>query len=149
MDPIEKASEFLMGVLERMGIKADIDIHETEDNVTLEVHCANPEMVIGRHGKTIEALQHLITKSVYRDRSQEKGKPIYVDTNGHRAKHVERLESIAARTVEKVKASGAPVPMSPMPAYDRRIVHMYIANMGLGTQSQGEGDDRHIVVLPS
>lgn len=149
MDPIEKASEFLMGVLERMGIKADIDIHETDENVTLEIHCSDPERIIGRHGKTIDALQHLITKSVYRDRSQEKGKAIYVDTAGYRAKHIERLESLASRVAEKVKSTGSPVPMSPMTAYDRRIVHMFIANMGLGTQSEGEGDDRHIVVLPS
>lgn len=149
MDSIEKASEFLMGILERMEIKADIDIHETDENVTLEVHCSDPDRLIGKHGKTIDALQHLITKSVYRDRNQEKGKPIYVDAGGYRAKHVERLQSLATRVAEKVKTTGAPVPMSPMPAYDRRIVHMYIAEMGLGTQSEGEGEDRHIVVLPA
>lgn len=148
-DVAERACDFLMGVLDRMGITADIDVNESDDRIILDIQTSDPEVVIGRKGQVVDALQHLVSKVVYRERSGEKGKPIIVDAGGYRDKHVQRLEALAQRMAEKALSTKAIVDLAPMSAHDRRIVHMAIANIaGVSSRSEGEGDDRHILVVP-
>src|SRR3954469_2527232 len=101
-DLAEKASDFLLGVLERMGITADIDIKDNADNTVLEIQTSDTEMVIGRRGVVIDALQHLVNKAVFKEKRDEKTKPIVVDAGGFRDKQVERLRSLAQKTAEQV-----------------------------------------------
>jgi spoIIIJ-associated protein len=148
-DLAEKASEFLLGVLERMGISADIDIKDDNDKTILEIQTKDTEVVIGRRGVVMDALQHLVNKVVYRDRSGERGKPLVVDAGGFRDKQIERLRSLAQRMGEKALETKQIVELQPMSPHDRRIVHMAIAEMpGLSSRSEGEGEDRHILVVP-
>ena len=148
-DVTEKAIDFLQGVLERMGISADIDVKEEDDKIVLEIQTANADVIIGRKGQVVDALQHLLGKVVFKERSGEKGKPFVVDAGGYRDKHVAKLQALAARMGEKALATGAIVELTPMSAHDRRIVHMAISAIpGLTTRSEGEGDDRHILVVP-
>lgn len=148
-DIAEKACDFLVGVLERMGISADIDVHEQEERIILEIQTADTELIIGRKGQVVDALQHLVTKVVYRERAGERGKPLVVDAGGYRDKHIEWLKSLAQRMGEKALKTSTIVELSPMSAHDRRIVHMTIAEIpGLSSRSEGEGDDRHVLVVP-
>ncbi|MBP8805929.1 MAG: KH domain-containing protein [Kofleriaceae bacterium] len=148
-DVAERACDFLMGLLDRMGIAADIDVNESDDKIVLDVQTSDPDVVIGRKGQVVDALQHVVSKHVYRERSGEKGKPIIVDAGGYRDKHVLRLEALAQRMSEKALASKEIVELAPMSAHDRRVVHMAIANIpGVSSRSEGEGDDRHILVVP-
>lgn len=150
-DLAEKASEFLLGVLERMGISADIDIKDDADKTILEIQTKDTELVIGRRGVVMDALQHLVNKVVYRDRvGGERTKPLVVDAGGFRDKQIERLRSLAQRMGEKALQTKEIVPLAPMTPHDRRIVHMAIAEMpGLSSRSEGEGEDRHILVVPA
>ncbi|MCE9577852.1 MAG: RNA-binding protein [Deltaproteobacteria bacterium] len=149
-DIAEKACDFLVGVLERMGISADIDVHEEEDRVVLEIQTADTDLIVGRKGVVVDALQHLVTKVVYRERAGERGKPLVVDSGGYRDKHIEWLRSLAARMGEKALSTKTIVELSPMSAHDRRIIHMAIAETpGLSSRSEGEGDDRHILIVPA
>jgi predicted RNA-binding protein Jag len=72
-DLAEKASDFLLGVLERMGVSADIDVREEADKVVLDIQTKDAELIIGRRGVVIDALQHLVNKVVYRDRTSDRG----------------------------------------------------------------------------
>jgi spoIIIJ-associated protein len=151
-DIIEKASEFLLGVLERMGISADIDIKDDTDRTVLEIQTGDTETVIGRRGVVIDALQHLVNKAVFKERGEktEKGKPLVVDAGGYRDKQVERLRSLAQKMGEKALQTKQIVELQPMSPHDRRIVHMAIAEIpGLSSRSEGEGEDRHILVVPA
>ncbi len=149
-DITEKACDFLMGVLDRMGIPADIDVKEEGDRIVLEIQTANPDLIIGRKGQVVDALQHLVGKVVFRERSGEKGKPFIVDAGGYRDKHIAKLQALATRMAEKALSTQTVVELSPMSAHDRRIVHMAIAEIpGLSSRSEGEGDDRHILVVPT
>jgi len=149
-DIAEKASEFLLGVLERMGISADIDIKDDTDRTTLEIQTKDTEVVIGRRGVVMDALQHLVNKVVYRDRAGDRAKPLVVDAGGFRDKQLERLRSLAQRMAEKALQTKQIVELQPMTAHDRRIVHMAISEIpGLTTRSEGEGEDRHILVVPA
>src|SRR5215216_5122342 len=100
-DLAEKASEFLLGVLERMGISADIDIKEDTDKTVLEIQTPDTELVIGRRGVVIDALQHMVNKAVFKEKRDEKQKPIVVDSGGFREKQIERLRTLAQRMGEK------------------------------------------------
>src|SRR5512141_2121502 len=149
-DLAEKASEFLLGVLERMGISADIDIKDDADKTTLEIQTQDTELVIGRRGVVIDALQHLVNKAVFKEKRDEKTKPIVVDAGGFRDKQVERLRSLAQKMAEKALETKQIVELQPMSPHDRRIVHMAIAEMpGLSSRSAGEGEDRHILIVPA
>lgn len=150
-DLAEKASDFLLGVLERMGISADIDIKDDNDKTILEIQTKDTELVIGRRGVVMDALQHLVNKVVYRDRpSGERTKPLVVDAGGFRDKQIERLRALAQRMGEKALQTKQIVELQPMTPHDRRIVHMAIAEIpGLSSRSEGEGEDRHILVVPA
>ena len=149
-DLAEKASDFLLGVLERMGITADIDIKDDTDKVVLEIQTRDTELVIGRRGVVIDALQHLVNKAVYKERRDEKTKPLVVDAGGYRDKQVERLRQLAQKMGEKALQTKQIVELQPMTPHDRRIVHMAIAEIpGLSSRSEGEGEDRHILVVPA
>ncbi len=149
-DLAEKASDFLLGLLERMGISADIDIKDDNDRTVLEIQTADTELVIGRRGVVIDAIQHLVNKAVFKERSTEKGKPLVVDAGGFRDKQVERLRGIATKMAEKALQTKQIVELQPMSPHDRRIVHMAIAEIeGLSSRSEGEGDDRHILLVPA
>lgn len=148
-DLAEKASEFLLGVLERMGISADIDIKDDKDRTTLEIQTKDTEQVIGRRGVVMDALQHLVNKVVYRERRDEKTKPLVVDAGGFRDKQIERLRALGKRMAEQALETKKIVELQPMTAHDRRIVHMAISELpGLTTRSEGEGEDRHILIVP-
>src|SRR4029078_40626 len=102
-DLAEKASEFLLGVLERMGISADIDIKDDTDKTVLEIQTGDTELVIGRRGVVIDALQHLVNKAVFKEKRDEKTKPLVVDAGGFRDKQIERLRSLAQRMGGKAR----------------------------------------------
>jgi len=149
-DLAEKASEFLLGVLERMGISADIDIKDDTDKTVLEIQTGDTELVIGRRGVVIDALQHMVNKAVFKEKRDEKTKPLVVDAGGFREKQVERLRTLAQRMGEKALQTKQIVELQPMSPHDRRIVHMAIAEIpGLSSRSEGEGEDRHILVVPA
>ena len=150
-DLAEKASEFLLGVLERMGISADIDIKDDNDKTILEIQTKDTEVVIGRRGVVMDALQHLVNKVVYRDRTgNDRTKPLVVDAGGFRDRQIERLRSLAQRMAEKALETKEIVELQPMTPHDRRIVHMAIAEIaGLSSRSEGEGEDRHILIVPA
>ncbi len=149
-DLAEKAGEFLLGVLERMGISADIDIKDDTDKTVLEIQTGDTELVIGRRGVVIDALQHLVNKAVFKEKRDEKTKPLVVDAGGFRDKQIERLRTLAQRMGEKALQTKQIVELQPMSPHDRRIVHMAIAEIaGLSSRSEGEGEDRHILVVPA
>ena len=149
-DLAEKASEFLLGVLERMGISADIDIKDDNDKTTLEIQTKDTETVIGRRGVVMDALQHLVNKVVYRDRTGERAKPLVVDAGGFRDKQLERLRGLAQKMGAKALETKQIVPLQPMSPHDRRIVHMALAEIeGVSSRSEGEGEDRHILIVPA
>ena len=149
-DVAEKASEFLLGVLERMGISADIDIKDDTDKTVIEIQTGDTELVIGRRGVVLDALQHLVNKAVFKEKRDDKTKPLVVDAGGFRDKQVERLRSLAQRMSEKALETKQIVELQPMSPHDRRIVHMAISEIpGLTTRSEGEGEDRHILIVPA
>lgn len=147
---MEEAASILREILAKMAIEGDVVASETEERITLEVRGAETGLVIGKKGQTLDSLQHLVNKIVSKRHQRGEGKPITVDAEGYRSRRAESLIELAHRLADKAKRTGRPVAADPMSAADRRIIHVTLANMaGLTTRSEGEGMDRHLVVIPT
>ncbi len=117
------------------------------DNIRLKIEASNPAILIGRHGRTLDALQYLVRKIVRKKHNTKMR--ISFDVEGYRDRRKESLTQLALRLGEKVKLSGKPATISPMNAYDRRLVHIALKDDTLvKTQSKGGGEFRKLVIFP-
>ncbi|MDD6311936.1 MAG: protein jag [Firmicutes bacterium] len=147
---VDGAKEFLETFLSNAGFgdAKVVETEATEDGETaLEIIGENLGLIIGRHGETLDSLQYLANLAANR---QNKGySRITVDVEKYRAKRVETLNSLAARTASRVKKSGRSFTLEPMNPYERRIIHARVQKIeGVTTYSIGAGDERRVVVAP-
>jgi spoIIIJ-associated protein len=144
----EAAEDFLDGLLDAMDL--DADVSATTTPLAAQVELTGPELalLIGRRGSTLEALQEVTRAAVQRQLGQRAW--INLDIEGYRARRRVLVERRARSSAAKVKKSGRPLALEPMSAYERKIVHDSLADFrGVGTSSEGEGLDRHVVISPS
>ncbi|HKA86279.1 MAG TPA: RNA-binding cell elongation regulator Jag/EloR [Haliangiales bacterium] len=145
----ERAREVLVGILERMGIDATIDVREEGERTLLDIHGPEAGLVIGKKGQTLEALQYLVSKVVHRD-EPEGFHPIVVDSEGYRARREATLVDMAKRLGEKAVRTRTTITMNPMSPHDRRIIHITLDKVpGVTTRSEGEGIFRRLLIVPA
>jgi spoIIIJ-associated protein len=126
---------------------ATVTVEKHPDVIKVRIDAGNAAILIGKHGRTLDALQFIIRKIV-RKRTNSKVR-ISFDVEGYRDRRKASLTQMAVRLGEKVKRSGKPATISPMNAYDRRIVHIALKDdTSVKTQSKGGGLFRKLVVLP-
>jgi len=126
---------------------ATVTVEDTSDIVKFKVDGSNSALLIGKHGRTLDALQYIVQKIVQKEKRTKKR--IVVDVEGYRERRKESLTQLALRLGEKVKRSGKPATISPMNAYDRRIVHVALKDESkVRTQSMGSGALRKLVIYP-
>ena len=144
---VKAATEsFLHGLLERMGVKAEITIRD-RDNGGLLVELAGPGMgaVIGRRGGTLDAIQHLTNYAA--NRGSEKRCHISVDAESYRAKREESLVRLAEKMAAKVVKYKRSMALEPMNSYERHVIHTALQNYeGVSTSSTGTEPNRRVVV---
>ena len=142
------AADYLEELLDIADIDGDIDIEvrngRTYISIVAEEESAGLESLVGRDGEVLEALQELTRLAVLS--ATENRSRLVLDINGYRAERAGDLQKIAEDAVAAVKESGEAVALAPMSAYERKIVHDAVADLGLVSESEGEGADRHIVV---
>jgi spoIIIJ-associated protein len=146
--PEQVAVEALRAILAHMGLGDTLIEVRGYDPLTLNVRSANNEdlsLLIGRRGDTLTALQLLVALIVAKQTGQRER--VVVDAEGYRERREENLRSLAQRVAQQVRRSQAPVALEPMPPNERRIIHMELAEEeDLTTESDGEGDQRRIVI---
>ena len=126
---------------------ATVTVEKYPDVIKVRIDAGNAAILIGKHGRTLDALQFIIRKIV-RKRTNSKVR-ISFDVEGYRDRRKASLTQMAVRLGEKVKRSGKPATISPMNAYDRRIVHIALKDdTSVKTQSKGGGLFRKLVILP-
>ncbi|MFH1262431.1 MAG: R3H domain-containing nucleic acid-binding protein [Pseudomonadota bacterium] len=142
-----KAKEVLLGILKHIDESAQVEIHETTEEVDLEILGNGSGLFIGKRGATLEALQHLVAKMLGLDRRS--GKRILVDSEKYRARRQEALEALAHNVAKRALRERRPISVEPMNAVDRRILHMALKeDRDVTTKSVGEGAGRKVVVVP-
>jgi len=146
LTPAEELRDLLEAIVETMELAAEVVIDETDEVLTGSVNGEDVGRFIGRHGQTIEAVQHLAQRIVLRGGG---GPRVIVDAAGYRARREATLRTQAERAAEDALRSGAPVELEPMAANERRYVHEYLRERGdVETYSEGEEPDRRLVVAP-
>ncbi|MBR4892882.1 MAG: protein jag [Clostridia bacterium] len=145
-DVIGKTKEFVLNVLNKMGIIADCEINVGENNrVLVKLEGENMGMVIGRRGETLDALQHIV--QLYVNKEFETFYKVNIDTEDYRAKREEALIGLAQGLAKKVMKTRKEIVLEPMKAYERRIIHTALQNYPkIKTHSIGEDPNRKLVV---
>jgi spoIIIJ-associated protein len=144
---IEYVQSVLEGILYRMGVEAEVAVGEIGGNIQLEISGDSGGLLIGKHGRTLDALQYVLNR-VYQRRFGE-GEKVFVDTENYRKRRVEALENLALRLGEKVKRRRRAVVAGVFNSRDRRIIHMTLkSDTLLETVSRGEGYYKKLVVCP-
>ena len=142
------AADYLEELLDIADIDGDIDIEvrngRTYISIGADEESAALNSLVGRDGEVLEALQELARLSVLS--ATENRSRLVLDINGYRKERAGVLQKIAEDAVAKVKESGGTIALEPMSAYERKIVHDAVADLGFVSESEGEGSGRHIVV---
>jgi spoIIIJ-associated protein len=138
----------IQSVLGPFGITATIDEYEgDEGEIILDVVGGELGILIGRHGRTLDALQTVVAAITSREMGVRY--PVVVDVEGYRGRRREKLEDIARRTAERVGRQGRPVKLRPMTSYERRIIHMTLRDdPRVVTGSEGDEPFRAVIVTP-
>ncbi len=144
----DTAVETLKRILDGFGITAEIEEYEgDEQEIILDIVGGDVAVLIGRHGRSLEALQVLV--SAITNKRLGFRYPVIVDVEGYRHSRRQKLEEMAARTAERVARQGSPIRLRPMNAYERRIMHVALRNdRRVTTSSEGEDPFRAVVVSP-
>ncbi|HEX8159759.1 MAG TPA: R3H domain-containing nucleic acid-binding protein [Solirubrobacteraceae bacterium] len=145
--PGEAVRELVERVVEALGLDATIEIGDDGETCTATVHGEDLGLFIGRHGQTIDAVQHLAQR-VSGARAGH-GRRIVIDAEGYRERREVMLCRQADHAAEDALRYGRPVALDAMTASERRIVHEYLRDHGaVQTYSEGDEPDRHLVVAP-
>lgn len=146
---IQKLTAELLNQLE-VPAESVVEMDESEV-IKINILPQNPEeslgILIGFHGETLKSLQSILALMINKDR--EDWYKIAVDVGEYRLRHEENLRALARRTAEKALFLKEPVALSPMSAYDRRIIHLQITETkGVTSESMDEGRERRVIVKP-
>jgi spoIIIJ-associated protein len=150
----EAARDVLEKLLGLMDIPASVTLSDEftdEDeegktsSVGLNIEGEDLGILIGRRGQTLASLQHVI-RLIMTHQMQAK-MPIVIDVEGYKRRRCEGLRALARRLAEQVRIKGIPFTMEPMPAFDRRIIHLaLIDHPDVTTKSTGMGEARKVVI---
>jgi len=148
IDPAELLGELLEEIADRLALDVDIEIEESEGVLTGRLEGDDVGLFIGRHGQTIDAVQHLAQRIVFPDGPA--AVRVVIDANGYRERRAEALRAEADEAAEQALRSGEPVELDPLPPFERRIVHEYLRERGdVETHSEGEEPGRFLVISPA
>ncbi len=136
-------------LLEQLGISvsAAVDYDATNELYQVNLSCENPGVLIGHHGETLAAVQLLLGQHLKAQTGEWVN--LAVNVNDYRQRREEILHQLADNTVDQVVASGQPHSLPPLPANERRVVHLHLAtHPQVKTESMGEGRYRSVVISP-
>ena len=142
--------EILEEVVAALGLEGAIEVSRDDEVVTGTVHGRDLGLFIGRHGQTIDAVQHVAFRiALARGAGDEGDLRVVVDAEGYRARRAEILQRQADQAASDALRFDRAVGLDAMTASERKLVHEYLRDRGdVETYSEGEEPDRHLIVAP-
>jgi spoIIIJ-associated protein len=142
--------EVIEQIVDALGLEGDVEVDRAQEVVTATVHGPDLGLFIGRHGQTIDAIQHLVFRIALAQGASERGDlRVVVDAEGYRARRAEALQRQADGAAEDAVRFGRPVSLDAMTAGERKLVHEYLRDRGdVETYSEGEEPDRRLMIAP-
>jgi spoIIIJ-associated protein len=145
--PEARVRELLEEVVDALDLDAEIQVSDDGEVVTGTLVGEDLGLVIGRHGQTIDALQHLAWRIAVRESDERRR--VVIDAAGYRDRRAAALQAQADQAVADALRFSRPVALDAMTASDRKVVHEYLRDRGdVETYSEGDEPDRHLVVAP-
>ncbi|QNO15004.1 protein jag [Alkalicella caledoniensis] len=145
--PKKEIEKFLKNTLESFNVNYELELIEYSDYIKANISGDDLAILIGKHGKTIDALQYLLSLTI--NKKTEEYVKVLLDVNGYRLKREQTLENLAIRQGQRAKAIGKKIILEPMNALERRIIHSVLNDdAGLETYSEGEEPHRRVVIEP-
>lgn len=146
-DVLDNLKEFILKVTKLMGIEANIETKIRDNNVTITLYSDNNNILIGKNGRTIDALS-LIAKQYIQNEAGVNYR-FLLDVGEYKAKQQKNIEYIAKKTAREVAKTKIEAKLDPMNSYERRIVHSILSdNDKVYTESVGEEPNRSVVIKP-
>ena len=156
-DMYEASREILEKLLELMEMEAEVTPSEefsvnnddgTSASIGLNIEGDDLGILIGRRGQTMGALQHIVR--IIMAQQHDSRIPIVLDVEGYKQRRCEGLRALAVRLADQVKTRKMPFSMEPMSAFERRVVHLALADRrDIFTESTGMGMNRKVVIKPT
>jgi spoIIIJ-associated protein len=148
-DLVTSAREILINIINKMGIEVKIkDIIEGSNRIYIEMDSEQSGLIIGKQGKTLEALQFLVNLII--SNKSQSDKKIILDIEGYREKREKALRRLSKDIAHKVIRTGKPWTLEPMNPFERRLIHLTLQNDSrVSTKSEGEGIYRKVKVSPA
>ena len=143
----KEIKDYILKIVKDMGINAKIETKTREETITFNLIAPETSILIGRNGRTIEALQNVTNQMV----STNLGSyyRFIIDVNDYKNKRKARLEKTAKYTAKEVAKTKVEAHLEPMNSYERRIIHNILTNSkDVITESEGEEPNRHVVIKP-
>jgi spoIIIJ-associated protein len=146
-EPAERVRALVGRVTQALGLRASVDVVETDEEIEATVNGEDLGLLIGKHGATIDALQHLAARIAFRGMADRKN--VTIDAAGYRERREAALQRAADQAVEDALSYRRAVELEPMSAAERRIVHTYLRDRTeIQTHSEGDEPDRRLVISP-
>ena len=145
--------ELISQTLEKMGIRAEVEEHSLPDLSIpyLNVVTDEARLLIGARAQNLLALEYLLKRLLEKDLTLSLQMPrgFFLDVNGYRLHHIEELKTEAKNMAKKVRLYRTELILQPMPPFERRIIHIALAEYpDITTESTGEGESRRVVIKP-
>ena len=148
-EPVDRVRELLETVSEALGLDADVVMDADDDGIRGTLDGDDLGLFIGRHGQTIDAVQHLAFKVANRDAGRDEAVRVTVDAAGYRERREQMLHRQADEAAADAVRSKRPVALDAMSATERKVVHEHLKDRDdVETYSEGTEPDRHLVVAP-
>jgi spoIIIJ-associated protein len=143
----DRVHTLLERIVDELDLDADVEVREDAEGIFAEIFGDDLGLLIGHHGQTIDAVQHLAYRIAYRgavDRKQ-----VTVDAAGYRERRANALRATADQAAQAAVAEGKPVALEPMTAVERKVVHEHLKlRHDVETYSEGQEPSRRLVVAP-
>jgi spoIIIJ-associated protein len=146
-DVVEHVREILETIADEIGVEADVEVHEDPEGLVAEFVGDDLGLLIGHHGQTIDAIQHLTYRIAFH--GSESRKRIAVDAGGYRERRAVALRTTADQAAETAVRERRSVALEPMSAMERKVVHEHLkSRYDVETYSEGQEPSRRLVVAP-
>ncbi len=146
--PVEEIKKIIEELLSKMSISLDhIEVVGLEKEPKFLITTRDARLLIGKNGETFSAFAHVVRRMVEKKFNSE-GKALFsIDVNGYQDQKVREMYAKIQVLVDRARMLQTGVELSPMPAYERMMVHEALANLGdITTESTGEGKERRVVI---
>jgi spoIIIJ-associated protein len=141
------AADYLEALLDIADLDGDIDIDVENGRASLAIVGGKLSHLVGKDGEVLDALQEL-TRLAVQTSSGDRSR-LMLDIDNFRANRRKELTALAKKLGEEAKSTGKEIKLDPMNAFERKIIHDTIQDMGLTSESEGEDPRRFVVIFPS